>query len=290
MAVSASYMQAAPDLTFLEFAKTRHQIYLDRERGEEWPWTQNPILFTYSFTNVYRELDKTTVWFRENIRDKIRDQNKVLFATAVFRWFNTISVGDTLKDLLLEGPDVWVRDEVYEKLKYISPITTGAYIIRSPVGMDKLTGVLHAIDHFHKMYMMYENGMVFAKEQQSMEMGYNIILPVPLIGPFMSYEIICDLRYTHYFENALDQSTWGNAGPGAQRGLARVNGSWPSVDKNETKCLAGMRELLEEIQMQWPEDWPRLEMREIEHTLCEYDKYQRVRNGEGAPRQKYRKK
>jgi hypothetical protein len=29
------------------------------------------------------------------------------------------------------------------------------------------------------------------------------------------------------------------------------------------------------------------EMREIEHSLCEFDKYERVRNKQGAPRSKY---
>jgi hypothetical protein len=30
-----------------------------------------------------------------------------------------------------------------------------------------------------------------------------------------------------------------------------------------------------------------LEMRDIEHSLCEFDKYERVRLGQGKPRSKY---
>ena len=37
----------------------------------------------------------------------------------------------------------------------------------------------------------------------------------------------------------------------------------------------------------WPQEWPAWEMREVEHTLCEFDKFERVRLGEGAPRQRY---
>ena len=33
---------------------------------------------------------------------------------------------------------------------------------------------------------------------------------------------------------------------------------------------------------------PALEMREIEHCLCEFDKYERVRLGQGRPRSKYK--
>jgi hypothetical protein len=37
----------------------------------------------------------------------------------------------------------------------------------------------------------------------------------------------------------------------------------------------------------WPKDWPKLEMRDVEHTLCEFDKYERVKAGEGQMRAKY---
>ena len=34
---------------------------------------------------------------------------------------------------------------------------------------------------------------------------------------------------------------------------------------------------------------PALEMRDIEHCLCEFDKYERTRLGEGRPRAKYKR-
>jgi hypothetical protein len=37
----------------------------------------------------------------------------------------------------------------------------------------------------------------------------------------------------------------------------------------------------------WPQNWPHWEMREVEHTLCEFDKYERARLGEGRPKQLY---
>jgi hypothetical protein len=30
--------------------------------------------------------------------------------------------------------------------------------------------------------------------------------------------------------------------------------------------------------------WPKWELREVEHTLCEFDKFERTRLGEGRPR------
>jgi hypothetical protein len=34
--------------------------------------------------------------------------------------------------------------------------------------------------------------------------------------------------------------------------------------------------------------WPSWEMRDVEHTLCEFDKYERIRLGEGRTRGVYR--
>lgn len=48
-----------------------------------------------------------------------------------------------------------------------------------------------------------------------------------------------------------------------------------------------MRELLEQAPSNLPVDFPALEMRGIEHSLCEADKYLRVLNGEGKPRARF---
>jgi hypothetical protein len=37
----------------------------------------------------------------------------------------------------------------------------------------------------------------------------------------------------------------------------------------------------------WPGHWPAWDMRTVEHTLCEFDKYQRALSGDGKPKQNY---
>lgn len=49
---------------FFAFARERHATYLRRQSGAPEPWTDDPILRKFRFTNVFRELDRTTVWFR----------------------------------------------------------------------------------------------------------------------------------------------------------------------------------------------------------------------------------
>ena len=75
------------------------------------------------------------------------------------------------------------------------------------------------------------------------------------------------------------------------RGLNRLHGRDKNHSQPKHVFICEMRQLLEASQSyeHWPntDEFPPLEMREIEHTLCEFDKYERVRLGEGRPRGVY---
>jgi hypothetical protein len=88
--------------------------------------------------------------------------------------------------------------------------------------------------------------------------------------------------------------TWANAGPGAIRGLNRLYGRPLKAQPKKEQTCTEMIMLLGQLNRSrstdgalWPKDWPKLEMRDVEHTLCEFDKYERVKAGEGQMRAKY---
>lgn len=116
-------------------------------------------------------------------------------------------------------------------------------------------------------------------------------------GPFMAYEVITDMRHTRYLRNATDIMTWANAGPGAIRGLNRLHGRPLNTQPPVAQTCEEMRQVMLRMNADpelWPQDsgganpnWPRLEMRDVEHASCEWDKAERVRLNEGKMRQKY---
>jgi hypothetical protein len=109
-------------------------------------------------------------------------------------------------------------------------------------------------------------------------------------GGFLAYEVACDMRWTRYSSYWKDVNTFAHAGPGALRGLNRVEGLALNAPRKEECALSDMRALLAETRKVWPRKsklWPTLELREVEHSLCEYDKWKRTHNGEGRPRSKY---
>ena len=106
-------------------------------------------------------------------------------------------------------------------------------------------------------------------------------------GDFMAYEVITDLRHTRYLNKAPDINTWAVAGPGAIRGLNRLHGRDYKKGMSQAQACAEMRELLELSRDALPDFVPPLELREIEHSLCETDKWLRVKQGQGRIRAKY---
>ena len=106
----------------------------------------------------------------------------------------------------------------------------------------------------------------------------------------MAYEVVCDMRWTRYGLKWPDVNTFAHAGPGALRGLNRLAGRELNALRTEKDALDSMCALLALVRRSWPEPsalWPALELRAIEHSLCEFDKYERVRLGQGKPRARY---
>lgn len=302
--------------TFWYWMNERHHIYLRRRERKPQPWTKDPILQTYKFTNMFRQLDRVTQeWLtrycallgtpkrvREDVKvgDKITDEfilnvkdgpndGDILFHCAMFRLFNWPATYDALH---YAGRWSYGRalDVLEKRTADKEQIFTGAYIIPN-MGLDdpKIEIISAAVDLIH------ENRKAMAayiRATRSMEKTCEVLQLVPTVGPFISYEIACDLRFTRLLADATDINTWANPGPGAMRGIHRLLTGSAKPTSPRPDYVAVMRDLLVRSEKALGPhvracEWP-VEMREIEHSLCEFDKYMRVKNGEGRPRSRFK--
>lgn len=301
-----------------DYMRARHEIYLRRKAGlPRSEWTDDPIFQQYRFCNVFRELDTTTIWLRENVREKVPVEH-VMLATVLFRWFNRMVTGNAIFNQLT----IWLREDGRHGSAWDSfvatgdvailkaailqfcgkgPYVTGSYIIKTPDGMDKLDGVLWCVEQFHRgaahfytpnsmnweqmtKYLLENNG------EDGLQHVWEWLRQFKFMGDFSSYEVVTDLRHTPLLNKAPDIMTWANPGPGAMRGLNRLAGRDLKFRQPKEKFIEEMRILLsvsDDPEM-WPRGWPALEMRDIEHSACEYDKIVRIRNGEGKTKQRFK--
>ena len=286
---------------FFAIARERYSIKLKRDAGLSRPWSADPIFQNNRFCNVFREDDKTTQWFRENIRDPLdkdcgRFPANILVAIVAFRWFNKI---ETWENILREKDDLvhlfgkW--DSQY--IKYLiqrnckPPYVTGAYIIKTPDGMNKVDGVLWCIDQFVDKLDKGDFDE-FEGLGSTMQRTCELLQQCPYMGRFMSYQVVADAQHTQLLCNATDIYTWAQPGPGSTRGIGRV--FYGDVDKfkygsakDEKEVIKLMRTLLEASHSHelWP--FPRnMDMQTIQNMACETDKYYRAEEG-GSMKRKF---
>lgn len=283
---------------FFNFMNERHTIFQKRADGKPWPWTKDKILQTYKFTNVFRELDTGTVWLRKNIREPYKNDPELYFNIAAYRRYNYWPAAEVIGYIHDYSPKA-----MYNIIRRIrdyhdggGQVFTGAHMLNCAAGVDKITHVFEMV-----LPEVWEHRRELEPKQgDTLESSFNKLMTVKGYGPFISYEVITDLRHTRYLENATDIMTWANPGPGAMRGIQRMMGleisneyghkAPPDVRAqypNREGYIDTIRYLLsvaQEFGFKW---YPILEMRDIEHSLCEWDKYERTRTGEGRPRSKF---
>jgi len=281
---------------FFWWMKERHAIYLRRSITKRpFPWTKDKILQTYRFCNVFRELDRTTIWIRENWREPYADHPMLWFAMALARQINFI---DTLAEFGF--PEKWdparLMKLIEDRRERGEKAYTGAYMLTGTLGGPKSGQTAFKILDvlYHDPPPFVQGGLSSVTQVVTLQEAWNQFRGRPGFGPFIAYEVVTDLRHTRYLRGATDIMTWANPGPGAIRGLHRVAGRRIKGRYRRDReplprdqAIDEMRKLLSLSGKFLPDDFPVLEMREIEHSLCEHDKYERVRLGEGKMRARF---
>lgn len=281
---------------FVGFMIERHNIWVQRSKGLPPPWTADPVLQQYRFCNVYRELDTVTMWIDANIRQPYRDHPHLWFMLCMAR---RINLPATLAEIISDKKGAWPAvsykpDRLAALLDARTArgeqVYTGAYMITAETGAEHTGKTKSRTTAFSNLGALWDKRKAIEPQLHATLQGaFSAILGQGFAwGPFMTYEVVSDLRHTGYLCNAPDINTWANAGPGAFRGLNRVFGRPLKQAQKPDAACGEMQQLLKHTAKAWPKRWPKLEMREIEHSLCEYDKWKRVHNGEGTPRSKYK--
>lgn len=250
---------------FLDTAIERHHIYLKKEKEELKPWTEDPVFQQFFFCNVFRQYDKCTKWIIKNVLPLNRWDLIILY-----RFISTYSTFKEIEELgFLEDLEMI---KLFLQRKYLSEekIFSSCFIRnpRIPGGWTQTWKVpFILIESLEKFFFV-------PSSFNSLKDMVDYLSKFPGVGGFMGYEYACDFEYTHYF-NPQDKYTWANKGPGAQRGLSWVIWGNPNHKFSIADWNKLIRELFVEMKKRFNEVFPEedLTMREVEHWLCEFQKY-----------------
>ena len=221
---------------FVGWIAERDAIRRRRAAGKPPPWTDDPILCEWSFTNIRREDDRVTRWVAKNWRTPHADDPDLWFAMVVARFVNW---PDTLAELGFPVP--WEPERFLSVMEARrargAPLYGPAYMIRADNRTSRPTPEYQAADVFGPLWRDRERMRPRRGETLA---SYNTRLGKRhgLGGSFMSAQVVADLKYVQPLRSAADWMTFAVSGPGSRRGLNCVLGR--PVDASWTE--AGWRE------------------------------------------------
>lgn len=297
-AVEHPVRKPVPGEQLFAYMVERENIRRRKEAGEPGPWTDDPILREYSFTNVRRSDDRTTrtlmaQFYGPNVPGA--SPGDVLFNCALARFF-----GLAESVLHLGFQTSWDAEaaiaRMQERHREGKQIFTSAYVITNNgesgdkvafVCRKVLTRLWQARHHIADKAMEPRNGWCYLVGQ---------LRELPALGGtgFMAKEVAQDFILAMDWK-PRDLNTFTPVGKGARRGLNRLHGR--AVDDSitsssldaESRFLREVRALFAMRNQFLPADFVELQLHDIQFNLCELDKYLRTKTGQGKPKRRYGK-
>lgn len=263
---------------FVAFTNERERIRLAKEAGGAIPWTKDPVLATYRFTNVHREHDLQTRLIARGWREPHMDDPDVWFAMCVARLVNW---WPTLEEVGYPVP--WVPKRFVkalgDRMHRGSKVFTGAYMINQsiPGGAGMLK---HAYLAEYVLTPLWEKRKIIRpRKGDSLHHFYSRLRVAKGMGSFMAAQVVADTKYTGPLQTASDWVDFAAPGPGSQRGLNIVYGRDPKTPWRDADWHAHLLRLGALYHL---EGGPKVHAQDLQNCLCEYSKYVR-----GSSRTKY---
>jgi len=274
----------------IAFVTERYTIYQRRRAGLPWPWTNDPILRGWKFCNVYREIDRMTLWLHNNWLKPHAEDPDLFFAAAVAR---NVNWPETLAEIgypVPWDPNHFLFVMSARKLRG-DQLYSGAYMIRAlPAGPGVSKPVYQTSHVFGPLWKCRE--LLRPQPGDTLEKYHALLESHYGFGSFMAAQVVADLKPYGALESATDWWTFAASGPGSRRGLNRALGRPVSAPWREAEWREALVALKAEVDPVWvwaEEGMPPVDAQNLQNCLCEFDKYERVRLGEGTPKMKFRR-
>lgn len=260
------------------------------------PWTSDPILRAYRFTNVYRASDRASQFLiHDVIYEGDQSETEVFFRILLFKLFNKIETWKLLEEQV--GRIAWATFDFDRYVAVLeramaagAKIYSPAYIIPSPNYGSPRKHVNHLLLLTH---MMQRGVQYEVASAQSLAQVYQILRSLPSIGDFLAFQFAIDLNYSTLIN--FEEAEHVIAGPGARSGIRKAFATTAGLTDEQL-----IQEVTEAASREFSDRglvfrnlWGRpLQLIDCQNLFCEVDKYARAAlpsaNAEGRTRIKRR--
>jgi hypothetical protein len=274
--------------SYWRFAAERQQIFFRRMANATRPWTTDPILTTYKFTNAYRASDRVSQYLIRHViyRDDLpHDPHELVFRILLFKIFNKIETWQMLErslgHLTFSSYSFGSYDKVLsDAMARGVRIYSAAYIM--PPGGTTFGHKFKHQNHLKLLELMMKNELpARLADSTSMQQGFELLLSYPTIGDFLAYQYITDINYSQVTN--FSEMDFVVPGPGARDGLRKCFiDTGGLTDPELIRLVADQQEKeFERLELEFPSLWGRrLQLIDCQNLFCEVDKYARVAHPE----------
>lgn len=272
-------MRTADVVRFIKNRENERLRKLGRYKGEG-----DHIIRKYRFCNVRRNDDRETIWIHENYLEEWRGDPFLWFAMVVARLFNNQDTLAEIKPYVLPFRPVKMDQMLTFRREAGRKNFNAAYIVSTNGRTgDKVTYLIEEV--LNPLWKIRHN-ISAALKGATLADVHELFMRQNGLGSFMAAQVIADLKYADP-ARWKDFDTFAASGPGSLRGLKRVL----DIDINKPMREEYFREKLGLLRVAVNKKLEfmgePLTAQDLQNCLCEFDKYERARLDEGAPKQLY---
>ena len=268
------------------FIIERESVRRRREAGEPRPWTSDPILQRYRFCNVHREDDEVTRWIRVNWREPYSSCEDLWHLMVLARWVNEPGTLVEYEKCNRKFP-LWNRAALVAAVGHRrledQRVFNPAYMITT--AGRKQDKVEYLCDKLDLLWKRRHN--MRPTSEDTLNSWHMLLSGFDGLGSFLAGQVVADMRYVDPLRQASDWQTFACSGPGSRRGLARVMGKHPHYAWKEDEWRGVHYKLQVRVSQMLRRHRIALHGQDLQNVCCEWDKYERIRLGEGRARQRY---
>jgi thymidylate kinase len=285
--VSARFPAVTPTIvydTYWRFAAERQEIFFRRLRGDSPPWSSDPILRQYKFTNAYRASDRVSQYLIRNvIYDGDQSFREVFFRTILFKFFNRIETWELLRRSLGTISSAEYSYAHYETV-FTNAIEKGTAVYSAAYIMPS-GGRGSEYSKKHQMHlkllerMLAEHLPERIADARTMRDAFGLLRAYPTIGDFLAYQYVTDLNYSASLD--FDEMDFVVPGPGALDGVRKCFSEIGNLTVSDVIRHVAENQDGEFLArgLAFRPLWGRpLQLVDCQNIFCEIDKYSRVKH------------
>jgi hypothetical protein len=292
-------MEITPNFKlFWYFASERQNIFFKRlgwpVTGQPGPWTTDPILQKFKFTNAYRASDRVSQYLIRNVvydgLENVRLVEDTFFRIMLFKIFNLPETWERLTNRMGKiGSGIQYDSRTIEEAdKCLTECINKGIRINSNAYM--MTGSGSKGQPRHRMYLQLLEQIMKDKLPlkislcPNMETAFKLIRSYRLMGDFLAYQYITDINYSSLTN--FTEMDFTVAGPGSLRGIEKCFKGIDFKKNPPAEVIRYMAEHQDDAFKKFGYNFQRigdrpLQLIDIQNLFCELDKYTRATTKDG---------